>query len=88
MKWRGREGRNERERERQLRCGKERGILTERNEEMGRRQKKGRRGKKRGRGSGRGGGRREVEEENGEEDLVTGVDDCEGLKRGTQREGK
>ena len=48
MKWRGREGRNERERERQLRCGKERGILTERNEEMGRRQKKGRRGKKRG----------------------------------------
>ena len=39
-KWRGgggREGSNERERKRQLRCWKERGILTERNEEMGRR---------------------------------------------------
>ena len=44
-KWRGgREGSNERERKRQLRCWKERGILAERNEEMGRRWKKGRRG--------------------------------------------
>ena len=47
-KWGGREGSNERERKRQLRCWKERGILAESNEEMGRRRKKGRRGKKRG----------------------------------------
>ena len=41
VKWRGREGRNERERERQLLCWKERWILAERNEKMGRRWKKG-----------------------------------------------
>ena len=48
VKWRGREGRNERNRERQLWCWKERGILTEKNEEVGKRRKKGRRRKKRG----------------------------------------
>ena len=39
-----REGSNERKRKWQLPCWKERGILAERNEEMGRRQKNGRRG--------------------------------------------